>query len=229
MMRALIVVASLLMVHQAAVAQWINSRDFKQDPLKLKVCMSRAKVSEVGEFEINMEYVELIRKSDPDATFLISSGSLTECAMNEGTGKYSPLSWTGENWGWHFIRPQQFKPGIGTPEGQAIAIKACGEAAKAKLDRPNFDHYSFFMPREILGATHWTAQQAANMAKGEFPSLDDRGLPVAPYDIEVDGSEFYKTAGIDLKAVSVLCLFSPMLEIKAVKTMDVKASSLKKR
>ncbi|MEI9969226.1 MAG: hypothetical protein WDM87_11615 [Terracidiphilus sp.] len=52
-----------------------------------------------GEFEINMEYVELIRKSDPDATFLISSGSLTECAMNEGTGKYGPLSSTGRKLG----------------------------------------------------------------------------------------------------------------------------------
>jgi hypothetical protein len=222
MMRALIVVASLLMVHQAAVAQWINSRDFQQDPVKLKVCMSRAKVSEVGEFEINMEYVELIRKSDPDATFLISSGSLTECAMNEGTGKYGPLSSTGENWGWHFIRPAQFKPGWHSPEGQARTIRECGEAAKTKLNRPNFDHYSFFTPREVLGATHWTTQQATNMSKGEFHLLDDHDLPVAPYDIEVNGSEFYKTGGIDLKAVSVLCLFSPMLEIKAVKTMDVK-------
>ena len=111
-----------------------------------------------------------------------------------------------------------------------MTIRECGEAAKTKLNRPNFDHYSFFMPREIPRVvTHWTAQQAANMAKGDFHLLDDRDLPVAPYDIEVNGSEFYKTGGIDLKEVSVLCLFSPMLEIKAVKTMDVKVPSPPKK
>jgi len=80
--------------------------------------------------------------------------------------------------GWHLIRPQQFKPGIGTPEGQTIAIKACGEAAKAKLDRPNFDHYSFFMPREMPRVvTHYTPQQAANMAKGMSSSLQQSRSP----------------------------------------------------
>jgi hypothetical protein len=145
--------------------------------------------------------------------------------MNNGTGKYGPLSTGGENWGWHFIRPPQFKPGLGSAEGQTMAIKACGEAARTRLNRPNFDHYSFFMPEEIPRVvTHYTAQQAKNMAEGEFHMVDDRDLPVAPYDIEVKGTEFYKTGGIDLTGVSVLCLFNPMLEIKAVKTMNVRES-----
>ncbi len=226
MTRALIIAFSLLMIHQVAGAQFINSRELQQDPMKLKMCLARAKVSTVGEFEINVKYVDLIKQINPDATFVISNDGLTECGMNEGSGKYSPLSTTGENWGWHFIRPEQFKPGLGSVEGQAMAIRACGEAAKAKLNRPNFDHYSFFMPREIPRAvTHYNARQAANLAKGEFHFVDDRDLPVAPYDIEVNGTEFYKTGGIDLTGTSVLCLFSPMLEIKAVKTKNVKESA----
>ena len=50
--------------------------------------------------------------------------------------------------------------------------------------------------------------------------MDDSALPVAPYDIEVNGTEFYQTGGIDLTGISVLCLFDPMLQIKAVKTMN---------
>jgi hypothetical protein len=223
--RAFILASSLLMIHQVAEAQFINSHDLQQDPVRLKVCMTRAKVSVVGEFEINVKYVDLIKQMNPDATFVISNDGLTECGMNPGSGKYSPLSTTGENWGWHFIRPERFKPGLGTAEGQAMAIKACGEAAKTKLNRPNFDHYSFFMPREVRsGGTRYTSKQAAIMAKGEFHLVDDRDLPVAPYDIEVNGTEFYKTGDIDLTGISVLCLFSPMLEIKAVKTMSVRES-----
>ena len=68
------------------------------------------------------------------------------------------------------------------------------------------------------------------MAKGQFHMVTDGGLSVAPYDIEVNGTEFYKTGGMDLTGVSVLCLFSPMMEIKAIKTMDVTGpSSPKKR
>ena len=230
MTRVLILAGSLLMLQQEAQGQFIDSRDLQQDSEKLKVCMTRAKVTKVGEFEINPKYIERVHQYNPDATFVISNDGLTECGMNGGTGKYSPLSTTGENWGWHFIRPQQFKPGIGTPEGQTIAIKACGEAAKAKLHRPNFDHYSFFMPREMpRGVTHYTPQQAANMAKGQFHMVTDGGLSVAPYDIEVNGTEFYKTGGMDLTGVSVLCLFSPMMEIKAIKTMDVKDAASPKR
>jgi len=47
-------------------------------------------------------------------------------------------------------------------------------------------------------------------------------LQVDAYDIEVYGTEFYKTGGIDPQGVSVLCLFNPMLEIKAIKTKDIK-------
>ena len=221
--RVFTVAAALLIGHQVAAGQFINSRDLRQDPAKLKVCMVRAQVTKVGEFEISPEYIERIRQDNPDATFVIARDSLAECGMNGGTGKYGPLSWTGENWGWHFIRPEQFKPGMATPEGQNIAIKACGEAARAKLNRPNFDHYSFFAPREVARVvTHYTPQQEANLARSRVPLVTDRGLPVAPYDVEVNGSEFYRNGGFDLTGVSVLCLFSPMLEIKAIKVMDVK-------
>jgi hypothetical protein len=212
-------------VRNTTVDQFINSRDLQQNPEKLKVCMARAGVTEVGEFKINPQYIERVRQYNPDATFVIANDSLAECGMNSGTGKYGPLSWTGENWGWHFIRPEQFKPGIATPEGQNMAIKACGDAAVAKLNRPNFDHYSFFMPREIPRlVTHYTPQQEANLWRGQFHTLTDRGMPVAPYDIEVNGTAFYKNGGLDLAGVSVICLFSPMLEVKDIKTMEVKDS-----
>jgi len=186
LLRALFVFAGLLGIRQMAIAQFINSRDLKQDPLKLKVCMARAKVSSVGDFEINVKYVELVRQTDPDATFVIADGGLTECILNAGTGKYGPFSNSGENWGWHFIKPAQFKPGYSSAEGIEILTKTCGEAAKSKVNRPNFDHYSFFIPEEVPRVVvHYTAQQAANIAKGPMPRVDDRGLPVAPYDIEI--------------------------------------------
>lgn len=101
----------------------------------------------IGEFEINLKYIERVRQYNPDAIFVLSRGALVECGMNTGRGKYGPLSSTGGNLGWHLIHPPQFKPGLATPEGENMPIKACGEAAKTKLNKPNFDHYSFFMPR----------------------------------------------------------------------------------
>jgi hypothetical protein len=223
--KAFVASAVLVLGQQIASGQFINSHDLKQDPEKLKVCMARAGVTKVGEFEISLQYIERSRRDNPDITFVLSHGALAECGMNTGTGKYGPLVWGGENWGWHLIRPAQFKPGLSTSAGENMAIKACGEAAKAKLNRPNFDHYAFFGPREVAGPSHDTAQQEANLWRAQH-MLTDRGLSVAPYDIEVNGSEFYKNGGLDLTGVSVLCLFTPMLEIKAIKTMDVKDSPL---
>jgi hypothetical protein len=45
----------------------------------------------------------------------------------------------------------------------------------------------------------------------------------------INGTEFYTTGGVDLAGVPVLCLFSPMLEIKAVKTMDSKKAVAPKK
>jgi hypothetical protein len=70
MSRVFVVAAILLTIQQAAVGQFINSRDLQQDPVKLKVCMARAEVSAVGEFEINMKYIDLTRKMNPDATLV---------------------------------------------------------------------------------------------------------------------------------------------------------------
>jgi hypothetical protein len=221
---AFVVGVVLVLGQQIASGQFINSRDLKQDPDRLKVCMARAGVTKVGEFEISLQYIERVRQYNPDATFVLSRGTLAECGMNNGSGKYEPLSWGGENWGWHLIRPAQFKPGLATPEGQNMAVKACGEAAKARLNRPNFDHYAFFMAREVGGPSGYTAQQEANLWRGDLHTLTDRGLTVAPYDIEINGTEFYKNGGLDLTGVSVLCLFSPMLEVKAIKTKDVNDS-----
>jgi hypothetical protein len=223
MKKALFLGVVLMVGYKTALCQFINSRDLPQDPEKLKVCMVRTGVREVGDFEISAKYITDVRQYNPDVTFVISRDSLVECGMNGGTGKYGPLSYSGENWGWHFIRPAQFKPGIGSPEGQAMAFKACGEAAETKLNRPDFDHYAFFTPREMPRVvTHYTPQQESNLARSEFHMLTDRGLDVAPFDIEVNGSLFYKNGGMDLSSVSVLCLFNPMLEIKAIKTKDIK-------
>jgi hypothetical protein len=185
--------------------------------------MERTHVTKVGKFEISPKYIERVRQDFPDVTFVLDGDWLVDCTMNPGTGKYGPLAHTGENWGWHLIRPDQFKPGLATVEGQNMAIRACGEAAKAKLNRPNFDHYSFSMPREVgRGGMHYTSQQEANLLKGTMPMITDRSLQVNAYDIEINGTEFYKSGGLDLTGVSVLCLFSPMLEIKEIKTMDIR-------
>lgn len=97
-------------------------------------------------------------------------------------------------------RPEEFKPGLATLEGQSFVTKACGDAVVAKLNRPNFDHYSFFMPREVDGAAHYKPQQEANLWRGQF-RLTDRRMPVARYDIEANGTAFYKNSSLDLTGV----------------------------
>ncbi len=68
MTRVLILAGSLLMLQPVAEGQFINSRDLQQDSEKLRVCMTRAKVTEVGEFEINLKYIERVHQYNPDAT-----------------------------------------------------------------------------------------------------------------------------------------------------------------
>src|SRR5579863_2093483 len=111
--KAFVVGAVLVLGQQIASGQFINSRDLKQDPDKLKVCMARAGVKEVGEFEISLQYIERTRQHNPVATFFLAGSGLAECGMNTGTGKYGVLVVSGEVEGWwHLIRPAQFKPGL---------------------------------------------------------------------------------------------------------------------
>ena len=42
------------------------------------------------------------------------------------------------------------------------------------------------------------------------------GVPVSSYDVEVTGLAYFKTSGIDLLMLEFACLYSPMLELKAV-------------
>jgi TonB family protein len=82
--------------------QFIRSRDLRQDPARLQVCMERVGVKEVGDFEINAEY---LRRLGTQATFVLQEGELVQCGLRDRTGKYDWVSRSFENWYWHTIRP----------------------------------------------------------------------------------------------------------------------------
>jgi hypothetical protein len=42
------------------------------------------------------------------------------------------------------------------------------------------------------------------------------GITVERFDVVTTGTAIYKTGGIDMDAIDFTCLFSPMLEVKAV-------------
>ena len=187
----------------------IHSDTIGNDPAKEKLCKSRAKAKTVP-FMIDSRYVERARALKPDATFIATdeiSPQLVECYLLEGTGKYEPASFSPEQGYWHLIRPEQFKPGINTDKGIAMAAKVCLDAASDELNRPNFDHIVYSAVIEVNPST-----------PRYKPGLSIAGKKANRYDIAVEGTSFYKSNGPDLTSVKFTCLLSPMLDIKAIKS-----------
>jgi hypothetical protein len=187
------------------------------DPAKEQLCITRDLRGRKGKavpFEIDKQRVAQIRSLYPDATLVAIEDAvgtqLVQCTVNRGTGIYGPISWVPESAGfWRLAKPPQFTPGINTQIGEDMAGNRCREAAVLKINRPHFDHSVFMAPGgiEISNVGH-SGRFHVGMLIG--------GQEVKRYDIVTTGTAFYKSLGPDLRAVQFTCLFSPMLEVKAI-------------
>lgn len=211
-MRHVFLSCFLLLAPVLAAAQMVHSDSIGNDPEKAQLCAARAKTTlsgSVAPFEIDSRYVARARKTHPDVTFIAIDGmsaQLVECYLREGTGRYEPASFSPEQSYWRLIRPKQFEPGINTNQGRGMAAKVCLEAAPSKLNRPNFSHSVYSAVVEI------------NLSGPRYkPGLAVGSVKAERYDIAVEGTLFYKSAGPDLSPVNFTCLLSPMLEVKAVR------------
>jgi hypothetical protein len=190
-------------------AEMMRNDAIGNDPAKEKLCASRAKAKTVP-FEIDSRYVERERSFHPDAAFVATGGispQLVECFLREGTGRYEPNSFSPEQSYWHLIRPEQFKPGINTDQGREMAAKVCMEAVPEKLHQPSLDHSVYSAVVEIADSGpryHSGASFAGQIANR--------------YDIVVESSSFFRSAGLDRTAMKFTCLLSPILEIKSIQT-----------
>ena len=196
-------------------AQMIRSDALQQDTAKLNLCIDRARHGHslsIGDqdlvlFEIDAGFVERIRKDTPDVTFFATATALYECEV-AGNGLYSPAFSSGENWYWHVIRPPGFQPAINTVDGSRLAANTCLKDVPQHADIPAFDHAGYFGAQDI-GYISPKVTSKPNR-------LRVAGVPVSSYDVEVTGVAYFKTPTIDLLMLEYVCLYSPMLELKAV-------------
>ena len=140
-------------------------------------------------------------------TFFATPRGLYECEV-AGNGLYGPSSVSGENWFWHVIRPPSFQPPINTVAGSQLAASTCLKDVPKHADLPGFDHAGNFGAQDI----GYISPRA--MTRSARPTIG--GVHVSSYDVEVDGVAYFKTSGIDLLMLKFTCLYSPMLELKAI-------------
>jgi hypothetical protein len=199
-------------------AQMIRSDALEQDTVKLKLCIDRARDGQgngltIGEqddlvpFEIDAGYVAMVRKQNPSVTFFAVPDRLLECMA--GSGLYRPVLSSGESWFWHVIRPPSFQPPITTEAGLELAENTCLKDVPRHADLSGFDHALYSTAKDI----GYLSPRVT--AKPNRPTIG--GVPVSSYDVEVYGTAFFKTSSeIDLLTLDFTCLYSPMLELKAV-------------
>lgn len=211
-MKKLIVISILLLTSGFASADMVLNNSINNDPVKEKICASRAKGKTVP-FEIDSDYVARIRSLYPDATFIAVNGQLIECHLREGSGRFEVDSFTPEGNFWQLIKPKQFKPSVRTQEGQSIAFKICSESYLSKSNKKGFDH------SVISSITEGSfVEIGVPKYKSKIKSKDTfvAGKKVERYDVVIQGKAFYKPANPDLTTVNFVCLLSPMFEVKAV-------------
>jgi hypothetical protein len=195
--RVLYVAVVLIVFAGTATAQMMRNDAIGNDPAKERLCASRAK-SQTVPFEIDSRYVTSERSSHPDATFIAIDGmspQLVECYLREGTGRYEPASSSPEQSYWRLIKPKQFETGINTTKGISMASNVCLDAARAKINRPNYDHIVY------------TAVVEVNLGGPKYhPGAQIAGKIAQRYDIAVEGTYFYRSPpGPDLAAIRYHC------------------------
>jgi hypothetical protein len=200
--------AAGLLVSTVARAELIPSAQIGNDPEKERLCASRAGTKSRGKvvpFAIDPTYVSRVRSSHPDVSFIaIDDGispQLIEYYLLEGTGKYEPAAFSPEQQYWHLIKPEG--SGIDTPQARSAALELCEKTALSKLTLKGFDHNVQNSAVEI------TLKRAGTLVAGKTAER---------YDVAVEGTAFYKSAGPDLKPAKYTCLLSRALAIRAVQT-----------
>jgi hypothetical protein len=211
---------AILVLSRTCGAQMIRSDQLKQDQVKLNLCVDRARhdrsfgigigTQELIPFEIDMQFVERERKEYPDVTFFATTRGLVQCTVT-GIGKYGPMLFdNGMTWYWNSLlpTPPSFQPSIETAEGRRIAGNKCLADLPQHADLPNFDH-------ALYNDAYTVGYLGSKNASGPlYPMI--AGVRVSSYDVEVTGSAYFKTNTIDQIMLLYICLYSPMLELKAV-------------
>jgi hypothetical protein len=208
-------VVVVLLLAPIGYAQMIRSVALQQDMAKLNLCVDRARHGvglaiadqDLVPFEIDAGYVARARKEDPNVTFFATPGTLYECKV-AGNGLYSAEFGSGESWFWHVIRPPSFQPSINSDAGAHLAADTCLKDVPQHADLPAFDHAGYYTAHDV----GYISPRVT--AKPTRPTVG--GVPVSSYDVEVNGVAYFKTSGIDLLMLEFTCLYSPMLELKAV-------------
>jgi hypothetical protein len=211
---------AILVLTRTCGAQMVRSDQLKQDQAKLNLCIDRARhdrsfgigigTQELIPFEIDMQFVERERKEYPEVTFFATTRGLIECTVT-GIGKYGPLSFdNGATWYWRPLipTPPSFVPSIETAEGERVAGKKCIADIPTHADLANFDHAVYNQAYTVgyLGSK--------NTDEAHYPMV--AGVRVTSFDVEVMGSAYFKTDTVDQIMLLYTCLYSPMLELKAV-------------
>lgn len=207
--------ALLLLTSPTCRGQMIQSDALHQDAGKLNLCIDRARHGHslpIGDqdlvpFEIDAGYLAQSRKENPNVTFFAIPGSLYECKV-DGSGLYGPVSASGESWFWHVIRPPSFQPPINTKAGSERAANACLKELPGHADLPAFDHAGYFGAQDVGYLSLKTPPKTIRPIVA--------GVRATSYDVEVTGVAYFKTSGIDLLMLQFACLYSPLLELKAV-------------
>ena len=201
----LLIATGLFIASNIAKADMISSTSIANDPAKEKLCASRAHTTIPGStvpFEIDSRYLESVRSQHPDATFVAIDGispQLVECYLREGTGRYEPASFSPEQSYWHTIKPEG--SGIDTERSRSTAVEVCREAALSRAAQNGFDHSVNNAIFEV------DINRAGSLIAGQKAQR---------YDIAVEGTAFYKSAGPDLRAIKFTCLLTRALKVRAV-------------
>lgn len=176
-------------------SQMVRNDSIGNDPALEKLCVERARSSrslpatgELQPFEIDSKYVARVRKDYPDTTFIMLNLGVMECSASSGT--FQPVGLTDKQQWRRLDEPKE-------PVSLDKAGNLCREAARIKINLPNFDGSSLYTVGPGFGRT-------VGSIKGER------------YDVWARGVALYKTSGPDKKKVDFSCLLSPALEIKAV-------------
>jgi hypothetical protein len=210
----------------AARAEMIHGDAVRNDPVNERLCIERTQGSSdykgatLVPFEIDKDYVDRSRSprfgGNPGVTFIaIENASgvdlLIQCDVLGGVGKYGPVWVRDENSTpslWRLPnKPEQFSPSIHTLAGRSIATVRCIDAAVAKVNRPNYDHSINSEIAEVGPATTTSSNPAGSLIAGAKPER---------YDVIIRVTAMYKSAGPDMDTVQFVCLFSPLLKVKAI-------------
>ncbi len=198
----------------------VPSTQLKQDPANLNLCIARARHDpafginisneELIPFAIDMRFVNRERQEYPDVTFFATNRGLIECTVT-GLGKYGPMIRdSAVTWYWKSLLPMppRFKPSIDTSAGKQMAAQKCLKALHTHADLPNFDHAGYNEPYSV----GYIGSDAGR--NSSYPAI--AGVSVSSYDVLVTGAAYFRTGTVDQVMLLYTCLYSPMLELRAV-------------